>query len=146
MENKNIDNMIVSIIDGDKDSFSSSFSSEMKDRLTSKFVEKSTDISKDILKATTSEEIATPPTDHVTDNSSWEKYKKENSKSVEEAYGKRGPSSYTFKNPNDSKKFIKAAMNAGLNKKYIRVQKNKVTIDVSKILIWKKCFISWQRI
>ena len=70
-----------------------------------------------------------PPTDHVTDNSSWEKYKKENSKSVEEAYGKRGPSSYTFKNPNDSKKFIKAAMNAGLNKKYIRVQKNKVTID-----------------
>ena len=61
MENKNIDNMIVSIIDGDKDSFSSSFSSEMKDRLTSKFVEKSTDISKDILKATTSEEIATPP-------------------------------------------------------------------------------------
>ena len=40
MDNKNIDNMVASVINGDKEEFSSSFSSEMQDRIASKFTEK----------------------------------------------------------------------------------------------------------
>ena len=51
MDNQNIDKMLASIINGDKEDFSSSFSSEMKDRIASKFTEKTTEISKDILRS-----------------------------------------------------------------------------------------------
>ena len=48
--------------------------------------------------------------------------------SVKEAYGRSGANSYVFKTPMDAKKFHKAAINAGANRRIITVKGKEVIV------------------
>ena len=104
MDNKNIDNMVASVINGDKEEFSSSFSSEMQDRIASKFTEKTTELSRDIL--------SSPDAPVESDDVLQEEM-------------------YTFKSTSDAKKFVTSASNAGLTKRNFKVRGK--TVDVSGV-------------
>jgi len=108
MPEDNIKDMIGAIINGDKEDFKSSFNNELSDRVATSVVNKSLELSKDLL--TSSDTSDTPD-------------------ALEEAYGKKGTGSYTFKNPSDAKKFVKASMNAGLNKRNLKVNGKVVTVS-----------------
>tara|TARA_R100000008_G_C3556691_1_gene153629 strand:+ start:685 stop:1131 length:447 start_codon:yes stop_codon:yes gene_type:complete len=123
MESENMNNMLASVLTGDREGFESAFKSEISDRIGTKIADRTLDVAKDLMKQPTSEDtIVDSPSDCATDNSSWKKYKKEN-ESVTEAY--------KFKSSSDAKKFISAASNAGLNKRNFKLMST--TVDISGV-------------
>ena len=106
---ENMNDMLNSIISGDKDSFVDAFKSEMQDRIGSEIVNKNLEISKDILNTVSSDE---------------------KSDSIEEA---KNNTTYTFKSPSDAKKFSSSAAKTpglvGVNKRNFVVKGKSVTIS-----------------
>jgi|6_EtaG_2_1085325.scaffolds.fasta_scaffold156566_1 uncharacterized glyoxalase superfamily protein PhnB len=115
MRNENIDDMLASVINNDKDEFSSTFSDEIRSRIASKMVDMNVEISKDLL--------SNDDTD-VDDN-------------IDES--RKNSVVYNFKNTTDAKRFIKAALNAGVNKRNIKssntnVSISSVEVDIKQVL------------
>tara|TARA_R110000824_G_scaffold57909_1_gene157201 strand:- start:34 stop:414 length:381 start_codon:yes stop_codon:yes gene_type:complete len=102
--NKNINNMIDSVISGNKEEFSSSFASEIRDRIDSDLINKRLNISKNIMN-----------TDNPTDGVHMEE-------------GKNVSSEYTFKNSRDASTFVKAANESGIRKQNITVKNKTVKV------------------
>ena len=104
--NQNMQDMIASILNKDREGFNDAFKNEMQDRVGRHIVDQNVEISKDILKTSDTEE----PT-------------------IEESKG----TTFTFKNPSDAKKFANSAAKTpglvGVNKRNFSVKGEQVTIS-----------------
>jgi len=100
----NAKNMFSSLMDDDANGFKDAFDVAIKTKIADRFSDTTKEISKGLLSPSDSEE------------------------NVDEAYGRSGASSYIFKSPMDAKKFQKAAMNAGANRRIVTVKGKEVTI------------------
>jgi len=114
----NIDNMLASIINKDKESFSSAFSDEMKERLTTGLMDKNLNVARDLL--SDSEEIDSESVEQETEP-------------LEEIRGaKFFPSGYTFKTTKDAKDFVVALKHMGLKKNNISEKGKTVSVDLGR--------------
>jgi len=113
-KNTNINDMLSSILQNNKDEFISAFKSEVEERIGSSIIDKGLSVSKSLLEPTPSDE-----------------------EPIKEA--KQKSSNYTFKNSSDAKKFVSAASTAGLNKKNFSIKRDVVSVsgidkDMSRML------------
>ena len=99
-------NMFSSLMDDDPNAFKNAFDVAIKTKLADKFSETTKEVSSSMI----------APTENDSNDS------------VEEAYGRSGANSYIFKTPMDAKKFQKAALNAGANKRIVNVKGKEVSI------------------
>ncbi|MAE81600.1 MAG: hypothetical protein CMB80_02600 [Flammeovirgaceae bacterium] len=114
--NQNINNMIDSLLNNNKDDFSAAFVSEIQDRITTNIVDKNVKISQNLLNDVQSTDEDQP---------------------IDEA--KTKSTTYTFINSSDVKKFIKAASQAGVGKKNFNIKGKTVTsstidLDMEQLL------------
>jgi hypothetical protein len=98
--NKNINDMVDSVLNGSKGDFSDAFVSEIRDRINTSVANQNAQISQNLL----SDE--TP---------------------IEEAKGNSAV--YKFNKPKDAQKFIKSASLAGLSNKNFKTKGNEVTVS-----------------
>lgn len=103
--NQNMQDMISSILNKDREGFDSAFKSEMQDRVGIQLVDKGLEISKDILRPSESQE------------------------SIEESKD----TTFKFKSPSDAKKFATSAAKTpglvGVNKRNFAVKGKNVSIN-----------------